>query len=131
MKRFHKIAVTIVIGLLAAPIILYAFYVLTLGPFPTSKEAALAAETETMQTAMNAMMADKNINTVSANDDTTSSLGVNTWTNLPAGPDAAALGGYLKKDTTKFYYCWTHSGEVYPRASHPVGEQPGPCPAPP
>ncbi len=62
---------------------------------------------------MNAMMADKNITTVLANNDITGSLGVNTWTGLPGGPDAAALDGYLRKATTKFYYCWDSEGNVY------------------
>ena len=113
MKRFHKVAVTIVIGLLTGPIIIYAFYVLTLGPFPTSKVAALAAETETLQTAMYAMMMDKDITTVTPNDDTTGGLGAKSWSNLPVGPDSASLDGYLIKATTHFYYCWDSNGNVY------------------
>ena len=113
MKRFHKIAVTIIVGLLAAPLVLYAYSVLTLEPFPFPEEAPLAAETETLQTAMNAMMEDKNITTVTPNDDTNNSLGVNTWTDMPKGPDAAALDSVLGRTTTKFYYCWDSKGEVY------------------
>lgn len=75
-------------------------------------EGALAAETETMQTAMNAMMVDRKITTVTPNDDTTGSLGVNTWNSMPAGPDAASLDGYLIKATTYFYYCWDSKGNV-------------------
>ena len=59
------------------------------------------------------MKEDKNITTVTPNDDTTGSLGVNTWTNLPAGPGAASLDGYLRKAKTHFYYCWDGKGEVY------------------
>ena len=74
---------------------------------------ALQAETETVQTAMNAMMADRNITAVSRNDDHIGSMGVNTWSGLPKGPQAAALDGYLKKATTHFYYCWDSQGNVY------------------
>jgi len=76
-------------------------------------EGALAAETETVQTAMYAMMADKNITAVTANNDKTGSLGVNTWIDLPVGPGAASFDGYLRKNTTIFYYCWDSTGEVY------------------
>ena len=113
MRRFHKIAVTIVIGLLSAPLILYAYSVLTLEPFPSPKEAPLVAETETLQTAMNAMMADKNITTVTTNDDTKNSLGVNSWTGMPEGLGAAALHGLLGRTTTKYYFCWDSKGNVY------------------
>jgi len=113
MKRFHKIAVTIIVGLLAAPLVLYAYSVLTLEPFPFPKEAPLAAETETLQTAMNAMMEDKNFTTVSPNDDTNNSLGVNTWTDFPEGPGAASLDSLLRRTTTKFYYFWDSNGNVY------------------
>ena len=72
----------------------------------------MASERETLQSAMNAMMAEKKITTVTPNDDTTRSLGVNTWTDLPEGPDVEALDGYLKKNRTKFYYCWDSQGNV-------------------
>ena len=76
-------------------------------------EGALKAETETVQSAMNAMMADKGIVAVTANDKDTTSNGQNTWTALPAGTGAATLDGYLKKNGTKFFYCWDTKGNVY------------------
>ena len=76
-------------------------------------EGALKAETETVQSAMNAMMADKGIVAVTANDKGTTSNGQNTWTALPAGTGAATLDGYLKKNATKFFYCWDTKGNVY------------------
>lgn len=76
-------------------------------------EGALDAETETIRTAMNAMMADKGIMAVTANDKSTISNGQNTWTALPAGTGAATLDGYLKKSKTKFFYCWDSKGNVY------------------
>ena len=74
---------------------------------------ALEAETETVQSAMSAMMADKGITTVAANDEGTTSNGQNTWTPLPAGTGAATLDGYLTKNSTKFFYCWDSKGIVY------------------
>ena len=73
----------------------------------------LYSETELVQVAMSAMMADKKIRTVTPNDDTTGSLGVNTWTALPEGPDAASLYAYIRKTTTKHYFCWDSQGNVY------------------
>ena len=113
MKRILKKNWATVLGLLVALLILDAYCGLTLKPFPPPMDGALAAETEYVQTAMYAMMEDKNITTVTPNDDTTGSLGVNTWTNVPVGPDAASLGGLLGTTTTMFYYCWDSKGEVY------------------
>jgi len=80
-------------------------------------EGALKAETETVQSAMNAMMADKGIVAVTANDKDTTSNGQNTWTALPAGTGASTLDAYLKKNATKFFYCWDTSGNVYAQNS--------------
>ena len=77
------------------------------------KQGAMLAERETVQTAMNAMMVDRNITTVTPNDNTHSSLGVNTWTGLPEGANTKPLGNYLRKGTTIFYYCWDSKGKVY------------------
>ena len=74
-------------------------------------EGALEAETKAVHTAMNAMMADRGIVSVTAND--TKSNGQNTWTALPTGTGAVPLDGYLKKTTTKFFYCWDSKGNVY------------------
>ena len=73
-------------------------------------EGALKAETETVQSAM---MADKGIVAVTANDKGTTSNGQNTWTALPAGTGADTLDNYLKKNKTKFFYCWDTKGNVY------------------
>ena len=80
-------------------------------------EGALEAETQTVQTAMDTMMADKGITTVTANDKGTTSNGQNTWTALPAGTGASTLDAYLKKNATKFFYCWDTSGNVYAQNS--------------
>ena len=92
-------------------------------------KTAMFAETELMQSAMFAMMAEKKITTVTLNDLTNSSLGVNTWTAMPEGLVATPLAGYLKEAKTKFYYCWDSNGNVYPRSEDPDdAEKPGQCP---
>ena len=101
----------------------------------SGKSGAMAAERETVQTAMNAMMAEKDITTVTAVINP--SAASNTWSSLPAGTGAAALYGasgaqYLKKSTTNYYYCWTASGEVYARDVNPeTADDAGACGTPP
>ena len=75
-------------------------------------EGALRSEIETIQSAMNAMMADKGIVAVTAKDKGSTSNGQNTWTALPVCTGAGTLGGYLKKNNTKFFYCWDSKGNV-------------------
>ena len=117
MKRF-LIALAIVFGLLAALIIVATFDSLRrpcgseLGCAHVA-EVRLLSETEVAQWAMDTMMKDKSITTVTPNDDTNNSLGVNTWTALPRGRGAAPLAGYLKESNTNFYYCWDSKGNVY------------------
>ena len=105
---FTLIELLVVIGIIVA---LAAITIPLVTRFTGSgKEGALAAELETVQTAMNAMMADQNITTV---DPKTSLAGVNTWTAVPTGTNSAFLSGYLKKSTTTYFYCWEADGEVY------------------
>ncbi len=108
---FTLIELLVVIGIIVA---LAAITVPLVTKFAgKGDEGALKAETETIQSAMNAMMADKGIVTVTANDKGTTSNGQNTWTALPAGTGAETLDGYLKKNKTKFFYCWVTKGNVY------------------
>ena len=105
---FTLIELLVVIGIIVA---LAAITIPLVTRFTGSgKEGALAAEKETVQTAMNAMMADVNITTVDAK---TSGAGINTWTGVPTGTNASVLSGYLKKGTTTYFYCWEANGEVY------------------
>ena len=104
---FTLIELLVVIGIIVA---LAAITVPLVTKFAgKGDEGSLKAETETIQSAMNAMMADKGIVAVTANDKGTTSNGQNTWTALPAG----TLDGYLKKNNTKFFYCWDSKGNVY------------------
>ncbi len=108
---FTLIELLVVIGIIVA---LAAITVPLVTKFAgKGDEGALKAETETVRSAMNAMMADKGIVALTANDKGTTSNGQNTWTALPAGTGAETLDGYLKKNKTKFFYCWDDKGNVY------------------
>ena len=110
-EGFTLIELLVVIGIIVA---LAAITVPLVTRFAgKGDEGALEAETATVQTAMDTMMADKGIVAVTANDKSTLSVGQNTWTALPAGTGAETLDGYLKKSKTKFFYCWDSKGNVY------------------
>ncbi len=98
-EGFTLIELLVVVGIIVA---LAAITVPLVTKFAgKGDEGALEAETATVQTAMNAMMADKGIVGVTANNKGTVSSGQNTWTALPAGTGASTLDEYLKKNTTK------------------------------
>ena len=104
---FTLIELLVVIGIIVA---LAAITIPLVTRFTSSgKEGAVAAETQTVQTAMSAMMADLNLTTVDAN--TGATVGVKAFTDKPSATND--LSGYLKKATTTYYYCWTGTGEVY------------------
>ena len=105
---FTLIELLVVIGIIVA---LAAITVPLVTKFAgKGDEGALRSEIETIQSAMNAMMADKGIVAVTANDKGTTSNGQNTWTALPTG--TGTLDGYLKKNSAKFFYCWDSKGNV-------------------
>ncbi len=79
----------------------------------TGEQGAMKAETAAVQTAMDVMMVENKLVTVSANDNITGGFGVNTWTALPEGPNASSLDSYLQSDITTYYYCWDSKGNVY------------------
>ena len=114
-EGFTLIELLVVVGIIVA---LAAITVPLVTKFAgKGDEGALEAETETVQTAMDTMMADQGITAVTANNKGTTSNGQNTWTALPAGTGAATLDGYLKKTVTKFFYCWDDKGNVYAQNS--------------
>lgn len=101
-EGFTLIELLVVIGIIVA---LAAITVPLATKFASKGDGgALEAETQTVQTAMDTMMAENGITTVTVNDETTSNW-QNTWTALPAGTGALTLDGYLKKTTTKFFFC--------------------------
>ncbi len=114
-EGFTLIELLVVVGIIVA---LAAITVPLVTKFAgKGDDGALEAETQTVQTAMDTMMADNGIVAVTANDKSTTSNGQNTWTALPAGTGAATLDGYLKKTATKFFYCWDAKGNVYAQNS--------------
>ena len=105
---FTLIEMIVVVGIIA---VLAAVIVPNIGKFIGSGETgAKNAEWESVQTAMNAMMADKAITTV-----TVSAVGARTadFTSLPLGTNASPLGvTYLQSASTVYYYCWDLNGQV-------------------
>ena len=73
---------------------------------PGDPGSAKAAEKDTMQTAMDSMMVDKEISAVTAN------TGIAT-NNFAATPIDGPLGSlYLRTTTTLYYYCWESNGMI-------------------
>ena len=105
---FTLIEMIVVVGIIA---VLAAVIVPNIGKFIGSGEAgAKNAEWESVQTAMNAMMADKAITGVVAS--VSSSARTRSWSALPTGVNSAYLDGYLQSPSTVYYYCWDGSGQV-------------------
>ena len=106
---FTLIEMIVVVGIIA---VLAAVIVPNIGKFIGSGETgAKNAEWESVQTAMNAMMADKAITTVTATEGNTFARTAD-WSSLPAGLGSATLDGYLQSPNTPYYYCWDTSGQV-------------------
>ena len=80
---------------------------------PVLEEATAArvlgnSERVTIQTAMNAMMADNSLRYVPANGAST-----NSWSDNPSGDGIVALyPHYLRFATTTYFYCWDFSGNI-------------------
>ena len=65
-------------------------------------------EGEYVQTAMDSMMADENVTTVTA-----STVSTDTWSDNPTGPAPSPLyPTYLRESNTICFYCWDSSGRV-------------------
>ena len=107
-KGFTLIEMIVVVGIIA---VLAAVIIPNIGKFIGSGETgAKNAESVSVQLAMNAMMSDKAITTVTALGSGASSS--NVWTDKPTGTDAAFLSGYLQEDNTKYFYCYDVDGQM-------------------
>ena len=105
---FTLIEMIVVVGIIA---VLAAVIVPNIGKFIGSGEAgAMDAEEESVQTAMNAMMAEQSITTVTALVGPTNSN--NDWSALPAGTGALSLDAYLQSASTVYFYCYGANGQV-------------------
>lgn len=72
-------------------------------------EGATAVELETIQAALDTMMADKGVTAVTANDLGTSGSGSQDFTSVPT---EGALVSYLRDNPTTYGYCWDSTGKA-------------------
>lgn len=76
--------------------------------FGRGKAEAILTETDTVQTAMFAIMSDAEASNVTAQSSATNNL-----TGKPGGTGDHTFDDYLSKDgVTKYYYTWTDDGDV-------------------
>ena len=98
----------IVVAILAA---LLAIIVPNLGSLSGRGKSGVAKiEQETVQNALDAMMTDENLNSVTARSGNSSQV----WSALPTNTAGTPipLTSYLKSATTTYYYCWDGGGDI-------------------
>lgn len=110
---FTLIEMIVVVGIIA---VLAAVIVPNIGKFIGSGEqGAKDAEWESVQTAMNAMMAEQATQEVLARVVGTDAS-VADWSALPdpttTDPGAIPLGTYLQSASTVYFYCYNISGQI-------------------
>ncbi len=113
-KGFTLIEMIVVVGIIA---VLAAVIDPNIGKFIGSGEAgAKSAEYESVQTAMNAMMADKAVVLV-VDHSAATATSIQDWTAEPK-EDSGDIGTvplgtvYLQNGTTVYFYCWDASGQI-------------------
>ena len=112
-KGFTLIEMIVVVGIIA---VLAAVIVPNIGKFIGSGEqGAKDAEFESVQTAMNAMLAGTAVVLVVDHSAATSSS-INDWAAEPkevaADVGTLPLGTYLQNPTTVYFYCWDANGQL-------------------
>ena len=107
-KGFTLVELLVVVGIIVA---LAAVIVPSVIQFTgKGEEGAKAAESESVQAAMDTMMADQAITSMVGLTSAENSNQV--WTSLPAGTGSAPLATYLRSDTTSFFYCYDGTGKI-------------------
>ena len=74
------------------------------------EEGAQESEIESVQAAMDAMMAENGITAVTTL--TGPATATQDWSALPVGTGTEFLSGYLRSATTAYFYCYDGSGNV-------------------
>lgn len=106
-EGFTLVELLVVVGIVVALAAVSAVSVLSFSG--KGEEGATAAEDDSMQAAMDAMMADKGITAVMANDATSTGSGLADFTAVPSeGP----LAAYVRQNPTTYYYCWDITGKI-------------------
>ena len=103
-RGFTLVELLIVVGIIVALAAVIVPNVVQFGG--KGDEGARASELSTVQTAMDSMLADKNITAVTATTAATADFSSTICTG------SAALGGYMRNPTTTYFYCWTAAGKV-------------------
>ncbi|MBI4312542.1 MAG: type II secretion system protein [Chloroflexi bacterium] len=106
-KGFTLVELLVVVGIVVA---LAAVSIVSVSQFSgKGDEAAQASEVAMVQSAMDTMMADKSLTGVTAPATSTNSFST--------VPTEGALTGYMRDETTVYYYCWSGNGKVTQVAS--------------
>ena len=72
------------------------------------EEGQKSSEQSTIQSAMDAMMAEQGVVTVTA----VTANGVNDWTTNPGGTGAVTLDSYMSITSSTWFYCYTTVGKI-------------------
>lgn len=107
------LVVVTILGILAAIVTLSL-----VGLTTTANLNACNQEARTVQTALDAFMADNNLSTVTAVNDTNNMNqaigpnGLQLWVDLGKTPPPAQTHNYTRNGTTRYFYSWDTAGRV-------------------
>lgn len=107
-RGFTLVELLVAVGIIVA---LAAVIVPNVAKFAGRGEtSAKATEWDNVQAAMDAMMAEAQVTTITgliATDNST-----NAWAALPAGTGVQPLSGFLRENPTKYFYCYDGTGKI-------------------